>query len=390
MVSRSYRVHVNRFGTSETFLGIHRRLKPASGGIDSAHWRADVNTEVLIVDPDDFTKRIDSLDTEGEIVFIRPNNVTMCVGYLNEPKMTKENFFPNPHGEGTLYKTGDLGMWIAPIGTNGKDYCRCRWCIQRDGDPGTRSTFLSAEGGTGIRAGVLAVVGRKDFQFKIRGQMVNLEHLDAEAKKLPGVMDAGSVAYKGTDGETELFLYVRIDDTVAGVDYVKDMRLREGLAVALPVYAIPKEFGRVHEMPRNANGKLVRRSLPLPKANKTAPTIEQAESPDMAVASTSERVVGIFQRTLQIECGRLSTEDSWIEAGGNSLTGMLIVKRIEELIGVKLKPTQVRAVGTARLCIGVVVYKLHACVVCAAGRNSANSRHHRDGRGEAQFGWSCS
>jgi hypothetical protein len=37
------------FGTSETFLGIHRRLLPAAGGIDSAHWRADVDTELLLV-----------------------------------------------------------------------------------------------------------------------------------------------------------------------------------------------------------------------------------------------------------------------------------------------------------------------------------------------------
>jgi acyl-CoA synthetase (AMP-forming)/AMP-acid ligase II len=223
---------VDWFGTSETFMGIHRRLLPNKGGLESAHWRADNDTELLLVDPTDYTVRVDKLNTEGEIVFIRPHHVTMCMGYLDNPELTAEKFIPNPHGEGVMYRTGDLGMWIAPDESKQQPgHCRCRFCVARDGDPGTRGVFDSPEEGTGDRVGVLTVVGRMDFQVKVRAQMVNLEHVDAAATQIAGVQDAGTLAYTDASGDTALALYVQKFDQEASFGKLR-AQIREGMLVA--------------------------------------------------------------------------------------------------------------------------------------------------------------
>lgn len=254
---------IDWFGTSETFLGIHRRLFPAEGGLESAHWRADVDTELMLVDPTDHTIRVDDLDTEGEIVFIRnPAKVTICMGYMDNQELTDEKFVPNPHGEGTMFKTGDLGMWVEPAIQTSKGLCRCRHCVERDGDPGTRGTFDSPETGTGVRNGVLTVIGRKDFQVKVRAQMVNLEHVDASASKLDGIADAGSLPYTDAAGETQIMLYVV--QSPAYTESFESLRrqTRAGLLEVLPDYAVPTLIEPVDAMPRTTTDKLKRRSLP--------------------------------------------------------------------------------------------------------------------------------
>jgi acyl-coenzyme A synthetase/AMP-(fatty) acid ligase len=321
---------VDWFGTSETFMGIHRRLLPAAGGIESAHWRADNDTELLLVDPTDYTVRVDTLNTEGEIIFIRPDNVTMCMGYLDNQELTDEKFLPNPHGEGVMYRTGDLGMWVLPDASKQQPgHCRCRFCVARDGDPGTRGTFDSPELGTGDRAGVLTVVGRMDFQVKIRAQMVNLEHVDASATQIPGVQDAGTLAYTDAGGDTALALYVQKFDDIASFDELRT-QVRDGMLVALPDYAVPTIIEEVVELPRTSTGKLKRRGLP------SVPVKEYNAPLDNPTEPFPERILGIVRRKIRAP---LELEDSWLEFGGNSLSGMAIIGEIKTLFDVDVPTT---------------------------------------------------
>jgi acyl-coenzyme A synthetase/AMP-(fatty) acid ligase len=321
---------VDWFGTSETFMGIHRRLLPSAGGLESAHWRADNDTELLLVDPTDHSIRVDELNKEGEIMFIRPDHVTMCMGYLDNQELTDERFVPNPHGEGIMYKTGDLGMWITPDSSKQQPgHCRCRFCVARDGDPGTRGTFDSPETGTGDRVGVLTVVGRLDFQVKIRAQMVNLEHVDTSAKQIPGVQDAGTLPYTDAGGDTAIILYVQKFDNVESFDELRT-QIREGLLVALPDYAVPTMIEEVAELPRTSTGKLKRRGLP------SVPVQEYNAPPDNPTLPFPERILGIVRRKVRAP---LELEDSWLEFGGNSLSGMAIIGEIKTLFEVDVPTT---------------------------------------------------
>src|SRR5690606_41780155 len=61
-------------------------------------------------------------------------------GYLNRDDLTTEVFVANPFGEGRLYKTGDLGRYLAD--------------------------------------GSIEYIGRKDFQVKIRGLRIELGEIE--------------------------------------------------------------------------------------------------------------------------------------------------------------------------------------------------------------------
>ncbi|MCP2012871.1 amino acid adenylation domain-containing protein, partial [Duganella violaceipulchra] len=73
-------------------------------------------------------------------------------GYLNRPELTAERFLPDPfsaQAEARLYKSGDLGRWLA------------------DGN--------------------IAYVGRDDFQVKIRGFRIELGEIEARLAACEGV-----------------------------------------------------------------------------------------------------------------------------------------------------------------------------------------------------------
>ena len=84
--------------------------------------------------------------------------------------------------------------------------------------------------------------------------MVNLVMVDEVARKALGIEDAGSKVYKDRDGEKAVALYIVGD---ASHDAV-----RAFVAKALPPYAVPTMIISIDSVPRNANGKLVRKKLP--------------------------------------------------------------------------------------------------------------------------------
>ena len=197
----------------------------------------------MLVDAEDASRLVEAMGVPAEICFCRPSHVAMCLGYLGNDELTRTRFLPNPHGPGTLYRTGDLGHWEAP---------------------GEHVVL-----GTPLRTpGVLVVEGRNDDQIKVNGQMVNLVHVDAEALALDAVADAGSMAATRPDGSLAVVLYVSLAAEAAGKDGAA-AAVREALKAhsSLPGYALPAfvfalPHGGVEKVPRNANGKLMRRQLP--------------------------------------------------------------------------------------------------------------------------------
>lgn len=80
----------------------------------------------------------------------------LCIGgvgvarsYHNNPKQTKERFFPNPFHPGTLYRTGDLARFIEP--------------------------------------GKLSILGRNDRQIKIRGFRIEIGEVEAAISRHPDI-----------------------------------------------------------------------------------------------------------------------------------------------------------------------------------------------------------
>ncbi|HYX22971.1 MAG TPA: condensation domain-containing protein, partial [Thermoanaerobaculia bacterium] len=99
--------------------------------------------------------------------------------------------------------------------------------------------------------------------------------------------------------------------------------LRSFLAQSLPDYMLPSALVLLDALPLTANGKIDRRSLPAP----------EAERPDVAgfVAPRTELeafVAGLWREVLKVE--RVGVHDDFFELGGNSITGAVLINRLQQ------------------------------------------------------------
>jgi D-alanine--poly(phosphoribitol) ligase subunit 1 len=143
------------------------------------------------------------------------------LGYYNDPDRTSASFPSNPLNlawSERCYRTGD----IVRVGADG----RC-----------------------------LSFVGRHDNQIKHMGYRIELEEIEAALQRVPGVVQAAVVYKAGSRGFKHIVAYV------SGDSLPDEDGLRQSLRNTLPSYMVPQRFNLMEELPRNANGKIDRRSL---------------------------------------------------------------------------------------------------------------------------------
>ncbi|MDJ0499843.1 MAG: non-ribosomal peptide synthase/polyketide synthase [Nostocales cyanobacterium LE14-WE4] len=96
--------------------------------------------------------------------------VGVARGYLNRPELTQEKFISNPFGLSKLYKTGDLGRYLAD--------------------------------------GTIEYLGRIDNQVKIRGFRIELGEIEAVASQHPLVQESVVIAREDIPGDKRLVAYL--------------------------------------------------------------------------------------------------------------------------------------------------------------------------------------
>jgi amino acid adenylation domain-containing protein len=167
--------------------------------------------------------------TPGELVV---GGIGVGRGYLNDPRRTAEVFVPDPFAAASgarLYRTGDLAR-------------------RRPG-------------------GELVFLGRIDRQAKIHGHRIELEEIEAVLGQHPAVREAAVLCGEEATGAKRLTAYVAPSpaaiDTAPGLLAGKLVpELRGYLAERLPDYMVPASWLVMDSLPRTANGKLDRKSLP--------------------------------------------------------------------------------------------------------------------------------
>ncbi|MFI9387927.1 amino acid adenylation domain-containing protein [Kutzneria sp. NPDC052558] len=191
----------------------------------------------------------------GEICLGGP---TLAEGYLGDPSLTAQRFVPNPFGPGQLYRTGDLGRWL----------------------PG----------------GVLAYLGRRDEQVKIRGVRVELGEVRAALARLPGVSAAEAVADRDAHGELIVHGYV--------VPELDGTQLRRALAAFVPASLVPAVIHALPSFPLTPNGKVDRSRLPRtapPAAGHVPPrTTEEARLAEIAAELLGRDRVGVHDNLFDL------------------------------------------------------------------------------------------
>lgn len=219
----------------------------------------------------------------------------LAKGYLNRPELTAERFIPNPFSEGKiteaanhLYKTGDLARYLP------------------DGN--------------------IEYLGRLDNQVKIRGFRIELGEVEAALRAQPAVKQAVVTAREDTPGDKRLVAYAvpHPDQTLAAAD------LRRYLAEKLPDYMIPSTFVILEAIPVTANGKLDRRALPIPVA-------ERSQSGQAYIAPTGELEIvlaNLWCKLLKFD--RVGIHDNFFDLGGNSLLSLQVVSRVKQELNIDL------------------------------------------------------
>lgn len=145
-------------------------------------------------------------------------------GYINRDELTKEKFIKNAYYDfPTMYKTGDL----------------CSW--NEDGN--------------------IEYLGRMDNQVKIRGLRVELGDIENAILKDNDISEC-VVTVVEYSGEKYLCAYYSCTSKVE--EDVINLRISK----ELPEYMIPSYYVELPKLPLNANGKIDRKSLPLPNFEK--------------------------------------------------------------------------------------------------------------------------
>jgi amino acid adenylation domain-containing protein len=231
---------------------------------------------------------------EGEILFAGPGVVK---GYLNRPDLTAERFVEI---EGLrFYRTGDMGR----IGQDG--------CLE--------------------------LLGRSDFQIKLRGIRIELGEVEHHLRRAPGVTDGVVMARDDANGEKALVAYVVMEEADAGHSDAEKRAsaIRRYMVERLPDYMVPAIYMELAALPLNHNMKLDRHALPEPGARRVAgvPGAREPETP------TERRLASLWKKLLRVD--EVGLDDNFFELGGDSMLALALILEIDRDLGVVLEGMEV-------------------------------------------------
>ena len=180
-------------------------------------------------------------DPETNEIIITGN--TVSPGYYKDPGRTAKVFSECETNVG-----GSCGLTGASADGSDSSCGSCR--SYRTGDKG----YLD-------ETGMLYCEGRLDHQIKLHGYRMELEDIEANLEKLPGVSRA--VVAPSRSGSRIDFLTAFIIRDGDGItdDYAGRKTVRSGLRELVPAYMVPKKIRFVEKFPMTGNGKLDRKQL---------------------------------------------------------------------------------------------------------------------------------
>ncbi|HEX3044253.1 MAG TPA: amino acid adenylation domain-containing protein [Bacillota bacterium] len=186
------------------------------------------NTQIYIIDSN---LKLQPIGIPGEICIA---GAGLARGYWERPELTAEKFVvrsfrESPPVEGPppqegqpqrIYRTGDLGRWMA------------------DGN--------------------IEFLGRMDHQVKIRGFRIETGEIEFHLSKHPKIKEVLVTAEVDESGNGYLCAYFTAAEELNGRE------LTQLLGLELPDYMIPNYLIQVEQFPLTPNGKIDRKALPQP------------------------------------------------------------------------------------------------------------------------------
>ncbi|MGW4913543.1 amino acid adenylation domain-containing protein [Streptomyces sp. NPDC004270] len=280
----------NLYGPTEATIAVTawtgRPMGPDGGPTPIG--RPTDNTQVYVLDA---SLQLVPTGVPGELYLA---GVQLARGYFRQPALSAERFLPNPFGTPgeRMYRTGDLVKWNAD--------------------------------------GTLAYLGRTDDQVKVRGFRIELGEIESALLTHPAVRQAVATVREDVPGDKRIVAYV-VPTTGAATE---SALLRAHVAAVLPEYMVPAAVVELEALTLTANGKLDRARLPAPTVDR--PAREAAERP----RTPHERLVADAWAEV-LHRDDIGLHDNFFDLGGNSLSAMRMVARIEQAGGRTVRPAAV-------------------------------------------------
>lgn len=220
----------------------------------------------------------------GEVYF---SGAGITQGYLNRTELTAEKFVVIDGQR--FYRMGDVGRFDA------------------DGN--------------------LELLGRADFQIKLRGIRIEPAEIEMTLRQAPGIQESIVVARELGRSEKSLVAYV----VPTHADHPLEIeRIRQFLQTKLPDYMIPVGFVVLKALPVNMNQKVDRHALPAPTPANLAgvkPFVAPRDDYEERLAKIWETVLGI---------NPIGVQDNFFDVGGDSLQSVSLMLLIETVFGKNL------------------------------------------------------
>lgn len=234
----------------------------------------------------------------GEIYL---GGIALAKGYMNNNSLTQKKFIFHKNFNELLYKTGDFGKYL----------------------PDNNIIYL----------------GRQDEQVKISGYTVELQEVEMQLAKYPGIQDVAVIASSNsvTSNRLEAFF---VTDAIVDKNYLEQVRAY--LTDQLPAYMVPSIFHPIECLPLLPSGKIDKQML-TKLASMTTSSIEKVEQP--VYNETEAKFVGLLENFFQ---SRVSLNHSFISIGGNSLLAMTIASLLYDEFGVEIPAYAILSTPTIR------------------------------------------
>ncbi|MEG4499883.1 non-ribosomal peptide synthetase [Microcoleus sp. F10-C6] len=224
----------------------------------------------------------------GEVGELYMGGACLARGYLNSLEVNAEKFISNPFNSDPLqrlFKTGDLARYWSD--------------------------------------GAIELLGRTDFQVKIRGMRVELGEIESILGKHPSVKEAVVIAAENERKENHLVAYVVPNSSLSQITQAE---LRAYLDRKLPDYMVPSAFVLLDSLPLTPNGKIDR--LALRSREVIHPELEAAYvKPQTEI---EEIIATIWQEVLLLEY--VGIHDNFFELGGHSLLMAQVHSKLSSIL----------------------------------------------------------
>jgi len=282
----------NFYGPTETTLikCFHKVFQPEPGVQPIG--RPQPETQILILNRN---RRLCGVHEIGEIAIRTPFRT---LGYLNAPEATAKAFIPNP--------------------------------FRKDCDDAADLIYLTGDSGCYRADGLLVMRGRMDNQVKIRGVRVEPGEVEAAIGLCAGVKEAAVVAHENAKGIKYLAAYVAFDQesTRAGNAAATNM-LRDYLRARLPENMVPSVFVILDALPLLPNGKVNKKALKPTDVSSSVEPVAASGACDGPRNPLEAELLAIWKGVLGHE--RVGVNDSFVELGGDSLTAISALVRMQRL-----------------------------------------------------------